>query len=389
MPKHASRRSGFSHASSREQSRPPNEWRRPMNDLTKIGASHLSRAAYVYLRQSTAAQVEHNRESTRRQYALAARATALGWPAQQIVVIDEDLGLSGSGIVERNGFARLTADVALRHVGIVLGLEVSRLARNNADWYQLLDLCGMTDTLIGDGDGLYHPADFNDRLVLGLKGTMSEAELHVLRARLNGGIRNKAARGELRRGLPVGLVWGEEHGEILFHPDEAVRGVIAAVFERFAESGSVRAVWLWLLGEGLSFPLQSNVIGAELAWVAPTYNAVHRVLTHPSYAGAYVYGRTRRERFVDATGRTRTRARRLDRAAWEVLIVDHHPGYIDWATWEANQARIGANIRPRAHEPGGAVREGSALLQGVATCGSCGRRLAVHYQGARSTPGYH
>ena len=193
-----------------------------MNDLTKIGASHLSRAAYVYLRQSTAAQVEHNRESTQRQYALAARATALGWPARQVVVIDEDLGLSGSGIVERSGFARLTAEVALRHVGIVLGLEVSRLARNNADWYRLLDLCGLTDTLIGDADGVYHPALFNDRLLLGLKGTMSEAELHVLRARLLGGIRNKAARGELRRGLPVGFVWGEEDGEVRFHPDEAV-----------------------------------------------------------------------------------------------------------------------------------------------------------------------
>jgi DNA invertase Pin-like site-specific DNA recombinase len=351
--------------------------------------AHLRRQAIVYVRQSTASQLERNRESTDRQYALVERAIELGWARESVAVIDEDLGLSGSGTAARGGFARLTADVALGHVGIVLGLEVSRLARNNADWYRLLDLAGMTDTLIGDGDGVYHPADFNDRLVLGLKGTMSEAELHVLRARLNGGIRNKAARGELRRGLPVGLVWGEEDGEIRFHPDEAVRGVIAAVFERFAESGSVRAVWLWLLGEGLSFPLQSNVIGAELAWVAPTYNAIHRVLTHPSYAGAYVYGRTRRERFIDEDGRTRTRARRLGRDAWEVLIVDHHPGYIDWATWEANQARIAANTRPRAHEPGGAIREGTALLQGVATCGTCGRRLAVHYGGARSTPGYH
>ena len=355
----------------------------------KLQQSHLRRLAVVYVRQSTASQLERNRESTDRQYALVDRAVELGWERASVSVIDEDLGLSGSGTVAREGFARLTAEVALGRVGLVLGLEVSRLARNNADWYRLLDLCGMTDTLIGDGDGLYHPASFNDRLVLGLKGTMSEAELHVLRARLNGGIRNKAARGELRRALPVGLVWGEEDGEILLHPDEAVRGVVRAVFERFAESGSVRAVWLWLLGEGLSFPLQSTVIGAELAWVAPTYNAIHRVLTHPSYAGAYVYGRTRRERFVDEEGQARTRARRLGRDAWEVLIVDHHPGYIDWATWEANQARIGANTRPRAHEPGGAVREGSALLQGLATCSACGRRLAVHYQGARSTQGYH
>ena len=176
-----------------------------MNDVTKIGASHLGRAAYIYLRQSTPSQVEHNRESTQRQYALAARATTLGWPSQQVIVVDEDLGLSGSGIVERNGFARLTAEVALGHVGIVLGLEVSRLARNNADWYRLLDLCGLTNTLIGDADGIYHPAMFNDRLLLGLKGTMSEAELHIIRARLNGGIRNKAARGELRRGRSASI----------------------------------------------------------------------------------------------------------------------------------------------------------------------------------------
>ena len=206
--------------------------------------SHLRRQAVVYVRQSTASQLERNRESTDRQYALVDRAVELGWERASVTVIDEDLGVSGSGTAERAGFARLTAEVALGHVGLVLGLEVSRLARNNADWYRLLDLCGMTDTLIGDGDGLYHPASFNDRLVLGLKGTMSEAELHVLRARLNGGIRNKAARGELRRGLPVGLVWGEEDGEILLHPDEAVRGAVAAVFERFAESGSVRAVML-------------------------------------------------------------------------------------------------------------------------------------------------
>jgi len=190
--------------------------------------SHLCRQAVVYVRQSTASQLERNRESTDRQYALVDRAVELGWGRASVTVIDEDLGLSGSGSVDREGFARLTAQVALGHVGLVLGLEVSRLARNNADWYRLLDLCAMTDTLIGDGDGLYHPASFNDRLVLGLKGTMSEAELHVLRARLNGGIRNKAARGELRRGLPVGLVWGEEDGEILLHPDEAVRGVVGA-----------------------------------------------------------------------------------------------------------------------------------------------------------------
>src|SRR6201995_854064 len=202
-----------------------------MNDALKITSSHLARIAIVYLGQSSAAKVEHNRESTDRQYALVNKASDLGWPAGNIVVIDEDLGLSGSGAVARSGFARLTAEVALGHVGLVLGLEVSRLARNNADWYRLIDLCGLSNTLIGDADGVYHPALFNDRLLLGLKGTMSEAELYVLRARLNGGIRNKAARGELRRGLPVGLVWGDEDGEVRLDPDEAIATAIRTVFE--------------------------------------------------------------------------------------------------------------------------------------------------------------
>ena len=360
-----------------------------MNDLTKIGASHLSRAAYVYLRQSTAAQVEHNRESTQRQYALAARATALGWPAQQVIVIDEDLGLSGSGVVERSGFSRLTADVALRHVGIVLGLEVSRLARNNADWYRLLDLCGLTDTLIGDADGVYHPAMFNDRLLLGLKGTMSEAELHVLRARLLGGIRNKAARGELRRGLPVGFVWGEEDGEVRFHPDEAVCAAIRTVFARFAELGSVRRVWLWLRTEGLSFPMQTRY-GGGVRWVDPSYIAVYHVLTNPVYAGAYAYGKSRHEVTLDASGARKKRVRKLPRSQWSVLIPSHHEGFIDWGTYESNRARITANTHPQPHQSGGgAVREGSALLQGLAVCGQCGRRLRTHYTGRTASAGYH
>ena len=217
-----------------------------MNERLKITPSHLARQAIVYLRQSSPNQVEHNRESTERQYALAARARELGWSEERIIVIDEDLGLSGSGAVVRSGFARLTAEVAMARVGLVLGLEVSRLARNNADWHRLIDLAGLTDTLIGDGDGIYHPAAFNDRLLLGLKGTMSEAELHILRARLNGGIRNKAQRGELRRGLPVGFVWGEADGEVLLHPDEAVVTAIRTIFDHFAEMGSARRVWLWL-----------------------------------------------------------------------------------------------------------------------------------------------
>jgi DNA invertase Pin-like site-specific DNA recombinase len=362
-----------------------------MPDAAKLTPSQLRRAAVVYVRQSSPSQLERNTESTQRQYALVNRAVELGFPRAAVVVIDEDLGVSGSGVADRSGFARLAAEVALGHVGLVLGLEVSRLARNNADWYRLLDLCAITDTLIGDGDGLYHPRAFNDRLVLGLKGTMSEAELHVLRARLEGGIRSKAARGELRRGLPVGFVWGEADGEVRFHPDEQVCGAIRTVFARFAELGSVRATWLWFRAEGLAFPLQATTLGGpdQIRWVTPTYTAIHHVVASPVYAGAYVYGKTRHERYVTETGQVRTRSRRLPQAEWEVLIPDHHPGFIDWATYQANQARIAANIRPQAHQPGGAVREGAALLQGIAVCGRCGRRLATHYRGRRSTPGYH
>jgi DNA invertase Pin-like site-specific DNA recombinase len=362
-----------------------------MADAAKLTPSQLRRAAVVYVRQSSPSQLERNTESTQRQYALVNRAVELGFPRPAVVVIDEDLGVSGAGVAERSGFARLAAEVALGHVGLVLGLEVSRLARNNADWYRLLDLCAITDTLIGDGDGLYHPRAFNDRLVLGLKGTMSEAELHVLRARLEGGIRSKAARGELRRGLPVGFVWGEADGEVRFHPDEQVCGAIRTVLARFAELGSVRATWLWFRAEGLAFPLQATTLGGpdQIRWVTPTYAAIHHVVASPVYAGAYVYGKTRHERYVTEMGQVRTRSRRLPQAEWEVLIPDHHPGFIDWATYQANQARIGQNIRPQAHQPGGAVREGAALLQGIAVCGRCGRRLATHYRGRNSTPGYH
>lgn len=368
-----------------------------MNERAKITASHLARAAIVYLRQSSAAQVENNKESTERQYALRIKARELGWPEDRIVVIDEDLGLSGSGAVARSGFARLTAEVALAHVGLVLGLEVSRLARNNADWHRLIDLAGLTDTLIGDADGLYHPALFNDRLLLGLKGTMSEAELHVLRARLNGGIRNKAARGELRRGLPVGFVWGEADGCVLFHPDEAVVTAIRTVFQRFTETGSARRVWLWLRDCGMQLPLQMHA-RAEIRWVEASYHAVHQILANPVYAGAYVYGKTRTELTLDTAGVRRKRIRHLPRDQWQVLIKEHHPGFIDWQTYEANRSRIARNTRPRPHQEGphkpatgtgGAMREGRALLQGLASCGHCGRRLRTHYTGRTSSPGYH
>jgi DNA invertase Pin-like site-specific DNA recombinase len=359
-----------------------------MSEGTKVSSTHLARYAFVYVRQSTSAQVEHNRESTDRQYRLVERAIALGWRRDQVNIIDKDLGVSGSGLAERAGFAHMTAEVALGRVGIVLGLEVSRLARNNADWYRLLDLCGVTDTLIGDGDGIYHPGLFNDRLVLGLKGTMSEAELHVLRARLNGGIRNKAERGELRRGLPIGLVFGEVDGEILLDPDEAVRGAIQTIFDRFAEMGSARRVWLHFRSEGLLFPSRQHQ-HADIRWVVPSYTKIHEVLTNPVYAGAYIYGKTKFERFVDGDGNVRKRVRKRPQSEWPVFIRDHHEGFIDWQTFEANQRRIKSNTHPTPHQPGGAVREGAALLQGLARCSRCSRKLRVSYSGKFSTPAYH
>jgi DNA invertase Pin-like site-specific DNA recombinase len=359
-----------------------------MSDTSKITAAHLCRCAFVYIRQSSPHQVERNRESTDRQYRWVERAIELGWRREHVTIFDEDLGISADGIAPRSGFVHMASAVALGRVGIVFGIEVSRLARNNADWYRLLDLCGVTDTLIADGDGIYHPGLFNDRLVLGLKGTMSEAELHVLRARLNGGIRNKAARGELRRGLPVGFVWGEQDGEVLFHPDAAVTAAIRTVFERFAEMGSARQVWLWFRSQAFPFPLQTNAL-PEIRWVTATSTAIHQVLTSPVYAGAYVYGKTRQERYVDEQGHLRKRLRRLPPSQWAVLLRDHHKGFIDWETYEANQRRLASNTRPRPHEPGGAVREGAALLQGIASCGHCGRRLSVFYSGRHSSPGYH
>ncbi len=359
-----------------------------MTELSKITPSQLSRLAVVYVRQSTNAQVECNRESTERQYQLRTFAAQLGWPAAAIRVIDQDLGLSGSGLSTRSGFAELAAAVALGHVGIVLALEVSRLARNNADWYRLLDLCGTTDTLIGDADGLYHPGLFNDRLVLGLKGTMSEAELHVLRARLNGGIRHKAARGELRRGLPTGLVWGEADGEVRVHPHAGVTDAIRAVLERFAEMGSARRLWLWFRSAALPFPTQIPG-GAEIQWVTPSYTNIHQVLTNPVYAGAYVYGKMRQQRYIDADGEVRKRLKRLPPDQWGVLIHDHHPGFIDWATFEANQMRLSANTHPTPNASVGALREGSALLQGIALCGHCARKLRVAYSGRSTVASYY
>jgi DNA invertase Pin-like site-specific DNA recombinase len=354
----------------------------------KVTAARLRRAAAVCCRQSTLVQAERNRESTLRQYGLVSRAGAPGWPRGAVRVIDADLGVSGPGLAARAGFTELTGQIALGQVGVVLALEVSRLVRSPAERYRLLDLCGITDTLIAGETSVYHPGMFDDRLILGLKGTMAESELQVLRARMLGGLRNKAARGELRIALPAGLVWGEEPGQVLLHPDEAVRGAITAVSDRFAASGPARQTWLWLRENGLMLP---SLRDGQPAWATAAYPAVHKILTHPACAGAYVYGRTRAERYIDASGTPAGKRRAVPRPAdWQVLITGHHPGYIDWDTYLANTARLAADMAPvRGADGTGATREGCALLQGLAVCGICGRRLGVFYRGtAKSAPGY-
>jgi DNA invertase Pin-like site-specific DNA recombinase len=273
-------------------------------------------------------------------------------------------------------------------VGIVFGLDASRLARNNRDWYQLVDLCGVTDTLIADAESVYHPGLPNDRLILGLRGTMSEAELHVMHARLLGGSRNKAARGALRLQMPIGFVWRADEEKPQIDPDEAVAGAIRTIFRAFSEKGSIRQVWLWMRAESLEFP--QRLVGSQaIRWVAPTYIAIREVLVSPVYAGAYVHGKTRIERYVDGQGQVRRRRRKLPRSEWGVLILDHHDGYIDWDTFQANQQRIAANMRPEVDDAGGAAREGGALLQGLGRCGHCGRGLRVQYGGRDNVPYYY
>ena len=347
---------------------------------SKIGPVHLGRDAYVYVRQSTLTQLREHTESLLRQYELRERAVVLGWDAHQVRVIDADLGRSGAEATAREGFKDLVADVGLGRVGIVFGIEVSRLARNNADWYQLLDLCALTDTLIADADGVYHPGDFNDRLVLGLKGTMSEAELHLIRSRLTAGLRHKAARGELRQFLPVGFDY-DESGAVVLTADEAVVEAIATVFRRFAELGTGRQVLLSLRGDGLLIPRRPTRTG-RVHWAPATYPAVHDFLTNPVYGGAFVFGRTRTEKRIDSAGKLVQRTVLLPRDQWEVLIPDHHQGFIDWATFEANTARLRENWRAPRGFGGGAPREGAALLQGRLRCGKCSRLMQTGYSGA-------
>ena len=344
---------------------------------TKVTAGHLARTAYLYVRQSTLRQVMTNTESATRQYGLRQRAVAMGWAAEQIVVIDCDQGQSGSSAVDREGFQRLAAEVGMGRAGIVLGLEVSRLARNNADWHRLLELCALGATLICDEDGLYDPCDFNDRLLLGLKGTMSEAELHFIRARLRGGILSKAKRGELIVALPVGFIY-DPADHVVLDPDAGVQHAIRHLFATFARTGSARAVVQTFAAEGLQFPLRvrSGPAKGELAWESLAHWRVLRTLHNPRYAGAFFFGR---HRWRPAPG-GKTTMELLPRDKWIALIPDAHPGYIGWDVFEANQTQLLCNAQAEGSDrAGGPAREGTALLQGLAICGRCGRRMTVRY----------
>ncbi len=350
-----------------------------METHQKVNAGHLKRNAYVYIRQSTPRQVLENSESTRRQYALRQRALALGWASEQILVIDTDLGQSGASAADREGFQHLVSEVGIGRAGIVLGLEVSRLARNSTDWHRLLEICALTDTLILDEDGIYDPSHFNDRLLLGLKGTMSEAELHVMQARMRGGLLNKARRGELALPLPIGLVYDTE-GQVILDPDRQVQQSIRLLFATFRRTGTACATVRSFREQGLLFPRRprGGPGKGQLLWVELTHSHVIQILRNPRYAGAFVYGRTRTRRKLDGPGRS-TVVRR-PREEWHTLLLDAHPGYIDWEDYEENLRRLRENAQAYGGERRSPPREGPALLQGLVLCGLCGKAMTVGYR---------
>jgi DNA invertase Pin-like site-specific DNA recombinase len=357
-----------------------------MNAESKVLAEHLQRAAYLYIRQSTLRQVLENTESTERQYALQQRAEVLGWPKDRIVVIDNDQGQSGASASEREGFQRLVADVSLGKAGIVMGLEVSRLARNCADWHRLLEICALSRTLILDEDGLYDPAHYNDRLLLGLKGTMSEAELHVLKARLVGGVLNKAQRGELKVVLPVGLVYEED--KVILDPDQQVQQSLRVFFATFERTGSAWGTVQTFRRDGLKFPKRGQAGSGEMVWQELTHAITLDALHNPRYAGVFCFGRTRT--WMDAQGKHH--CIQLPREQWRFLKQNAHPGYLTWEQFLSNQERLLQNHQAHGggERPAGPPREGPALLQGLTLCGKCGRSMTVRYHQrfGKMTPDY-
>jgi len=347
---------------------------------TKITDRHLSRMACVYIRQSTVAQVRFNQESTERQYNLASKAQSLGWSQQQIRILDRDLGQSGARTTNREDFKSLVSDVAMGNVGAIFSLEASRLARSNQDWHRLLELCSITSTLVIDEDGCYDPTEFNDGLVLGMKGTFAQAELHIIRTRLHGGKLNKAHKGELRFPVPVGFVYDGD--KIVLDPDQEVQGAVRAVFELFEKEGTAYAVVQRFNELGLRFPRRSygGAWDGKLLWGRLTHSRVLGLLKNPSYAGTYVFGRYQSRKQITPTGEISTTSRLMPQNEWRVVIPDHHLGYITRDKFLANHHRMSTN-RTNCEVLGGPAREGLCLLQGMLVCGHCGRRLSVRYTG--------
>ncbi len=356
---------------------------RSSEGVPKILARHLERTAYVYVRQSTPQQVQRNPEGRENQRALAGRARDLGWSPARVRMIDSDLGLSGKSVDGREGFRELSSEVSLGHAGIVLSYEASRLARNNADWYALLDLCALRGTLIADSDGVYDPTDYNDRLLLGLRGMMSEAELHLLRLRMDAGKARQIEKGTYRQGLPTGLV-RLDGGRVAKHPDLRVRKAIELVFERFSQLGTISKVLKSLLEDGASLPRfrYGGPHHGELLWLRPTTTSIHGFLSNPAYAGAFVYGRRRSVR-DGAKGR-------VTKPMEEWTAIHHHvyPAYVSWEEFLANRERLRQNGYRLAENTRGAPRKGPALLAGLAVCGHCGRRMGVVYGGSKGRGGY-
>lgn len=352
----------------------------------KVHPWHQDRLAVVYVRQSTVQQVLNHQESTRLQYGLVQRAEGLGWAPERVLVIDDDLGQSATSAEGRAGFQRLVSEVSLDHVGIIFGIEMSRLARSNVDWHRLLDLCALFRTLIADLDGIYDPALYNDRLLLGLKGTMSEAEIHLLKQRMHAGRLAKAQRGELSFPLPSGYVWRE--GAIAFDPDEQVQAVVRLIFQKFAELGTLGSTLRYLAANDirLGVRVREGPGKGELVWRRPNRMTLQMLLKHPLYAGAYVYGRRQVDTRRQQPGRPRSGRVVTPREGWLVLLPDRVPAYLSWEQYEANQARLAAN-RARA-EAMGVVRDGPALLAGLVFCARCACRMGVRYSGGHHRRSY-
>jgi excisionase family DNA binding protein len=355
--------------------------------MTRITPDHLARSAFIYVRQSTSDQVLNNHESRRRQYGLADRARTLGWVA--VEVIDDDLGRSGCGIA-RPGFEKLLAAICEGRVGAVVSIEASRLARNGRDWHTLLEFCGLVGTLIVDEDGVYDPRHPNDRLLLGMKGTMSEVELSLFRQRSLEALKQKARRGELFLTVAIGYL-KTSHDRIEKDPDRRVQEAIMLAFTKFAELQTVRQVHLWMRQERLPLPATDyGPEGRKVVWKLPVYNTLHHLLTNPIYAGAYAFGRTGSRITIEAGRKRIVRGFRRERSAWEVLILDHHEGYIGWAEFERNQRLITDNANGKSFMSRGSIRRGEALLAGLLRCGHCGRKLHVAYSGENGSAGrYH